>query len=372
MLQDVIQRTSLNQSDDILNAIDNSADCNVHGDVGVESIVPYSGKTNQCVTQKDNSNSPKDMLNAIHETRHCQDECNGHGVNTNVSFAEIETKNSDPMCDTKQVSMIIGSDLHETAAINVASNNACVLSSTTKNNHFAVGISACVASINNDELNDDSQCSGNCTVNDFKLCCIVETSTSSSCHSDTSMDMEADVPINLSTPKLQVADEEDKYNRNLPLDFSFQHDIPKSVLNHAPSITGKPLNKQSSSECEHQQSFESVQFSTDDEEKSGLTPDSKEHVIGTITSIDSLSDVGNVSGRPVSRIQCEGVRRKRSPRWPIKQRKQMATTKSNQKKKRGHSGISRTKHPASWMFGKETFYIPELIAVNQFSVSFKC
>ena len=78
------------------------------------------------------------------------------------------------------------------------------------------------------------------------------------------MDMEADVPINLSTPNLKVADEEHKYNRNLPLDFSFQHDILKSVLNHAPNITGKPLNKQSSSECEHQQSFESVQFSTDD------------------------------------------------------------------------------------------------------------
>ena len=258
MLKDVIQRTSLNESDDVLNAIDNSADCNVHGDVGVETIVPYSGKTNQYVTQKDNSNSPKDMLNGIHETCHCQDECNGHGVNKNVSFAEIETKTSDPKCDSEQVSMIIGSDLHETAAIDVPSDNACVLSSTTKNDHFAVGISACVASINNDEQNDDSQCSDNCTVNDFKLCCIVETSTSSSCHSDTSMDMEADVPINLSTPKLQIPDEEHKYNRTLPLDFSFQHDIPKSVLNHAPNITGKPLNKQSSSECEHQQSFESV------------------------------------------------------------------------------------------------------------------
>ena len=50
----------------------------------------------------------------------------------------------------------------------------------------------------------------------------------------------------------------------------------------------------------------------------------------------------------------------------------MGTKKSNEKKKKGHSGISRTKHPASWMFGKETFYIPELIAVNQFSGSFKC
>ena len=154
MLKDVIQRTSLNESDDILNAIDNSADCNVHGDMGVETIVPYSGKPNQYVTPKDNSNSPKDMLNGIHETRHCQDECNGHSVNTNVSFAEIETKTSDPMCDSEQVSMIIGSDLHETAAIDVPSNNACVLSSTSKNDHFAVGISACVASRNNDEQND--------------------------------------------------------------------------------------------------------------------------------------------------------------------------------------------------------------------------
>ena len=239
MLKDVIQRTSLNESEDILNAIDNSADCNVHGDVGVEAIVPYSAKTNQNVTQKDNSNSHKDMLNGIRETHHCQDECNGHDVNKNVSFADIETKTSDPMCHSEEVSMIIGSDLHETAAINVPSNNACVLSSTTNNDHLAVAISACVASINNDEENDDSQCSDNCMVNDLKLCCIVEMSTSSSCHSDTSMDMEADVPINLSTPKLKVADEEHKYNRNLPLDFSFQHDIPKSVLNHAPNITGK-------------------------------------------------------------------------------------------------------------------------------------
>ena len=170
MLKDVIQRISLNESEDILNAIDNSADCNVHGDVGVETIVPYYAKTNQNVTQKDNSNSPKDMLNVIHETHHCQDECNGQGVNKNVRFAEIETQTSDPMCDSEEVSMIIGSDLHETAAINAPNNNACVLSSTTKNDHFAVGISACVASINNDEQNDDSQCSDNCTVNDFKLC----------------------------------------------------------------------------------------------------------------------------------------------------------------------------------------------------------
>ena len=65
MLKDVIQRTSLNESEDILDAIDNSADCNVHGDVGVETIVPYSTKTNQNVTQKDNSNIHKDMLNGI-------------------------------------------------------------------------------------------------------------------------------------------------------------------------------------------------------------------------------------------------------------------------------------------------------------------
>ena len=43
----------------------------------------------------------------------------------------------------------------------------------------------------------------------------------------------------------------------------------------------------------------------------------------------------------------------------------------NEKNKRGHSRISHTKHPASWMFGKETFYIPEPIAVNQYSALFK-
>ena len=234
-----------------------------------------------------------------------------------------------------------------------------------------VGISACVASINNEEENDDSQCSDNCTVNDFNLCCIVETDTSSSCHSDTSLDMEPDVPINLSTPKLNVANEEHKSNRNLPLDFSFKHGIPKSVLNHAPNITGKPLNKQSSSECEHQESFESVEFSTDNEEKSSFTTVSKEQVIGTITSIDSLSDVGNQCGRRVSHIPCKGVQRKQSPKWPITQRKKIARKTSKEKKKKGHSDISQKKHPASWMFGKETLYIPYPIAVNQYSTLFK-
>ena len=116
------------------------------------------------------------------------------------------------MCPTNEAVTVIISDLHETTPIIQPSNNASPVSSTTNNSPLPVDISACLPSLNIDEPNDDSQCSYNAMSIEFKLACTVETCTSSSCHSDTSIEMESNVPINLTTPKAKIADEPDDYH----------------------------------------------------------------------------------------------------------------------------------------------------------------